>query len=265
MVVAIFYFLQPQYSASGVEDTHFLPQGNNSTATLSNETLDVVSIATWNLEIFGRTEAEDEVRFSYIVDQISQFDIVAIQEIRDSTGLAIEKLCTALEDYSCIVSERTGYTTSKEQYAFIYKDVELVNFFDHYKLQSQYSRPPYEATFELGSYNLTLITMHTVPDDATEEISKLSEKFISRKEPTILLGDLNADCNYYPDPHIETHFFGWKWIIPDDEDTNMASTNCAYDRVIANDLAYTHYLNYTIIPVDDSVSDHKIVEILVRK
>lgn len=54
-----------------------------------------------------------------------------------------------------------------------------------------------------GKFGFVLITVHTDPNEATKEIRALKDvlAFAREKFPGegdfIILGDLNADCNYY--------------------------------------------------------------------
>jgi len=56
---------------------------------------------------------------------LSQYDLVALQEIRDAEGTAIEKLEAAVDgegtDYEYLIGLRLGRTSSKEQYVFLYR------------------------------------------------------------------------------------------------------------------------------------------------
>ena len=68
-------------------------------------------------------------------ETIAQYDIVAIQEIRDKTGTAISALVAQIDnlgtDYTISISPRLGRTTSQEQNAFLYKS-EVIELLDHY-------------------------------------------------------------------------------------------------------------------------------------
>lgn len=48
---------------------------------------DEISIASFNIQVFGRTKASKPEVMEILVRTISKFDIVAIQEIRDKTGV----------------------------------------------------------------------------------------------------------------------------------------------------------------------------------
>ncbi|KAM3175212.1 hypothetical protein ACTXT7_008956 [Hymenolepis weldensis] len=49
---------------------------------------------------------------------------------------------------------------------------------------------------------------------------------------------MNADCNYLSKTRrnklrLKTDY-NYKWLVPDGLDTTVASSSCAYDRIIAN-------------------------------
>ncbi|MCX6711492.1 MAG: hypothetical protein NT139_00435 [Candidatus Woesearchaeota archaeon] len=125
--------------------------------------------------------------------------------------------------------------------------------------QDRWERPPIEVTFNVDDYELTVYNIHTKPDDAPQEIASL-EGAVKSSGNVIVLGDLNADCSYY-NPSVEHYFSSWNWIIKDTDDTTVASTDCAYDRIILNNDAYSEYSNYGIYKegIVDGVSDHYLV------
>jgi len=64
---------------------------------------------------------------------------------------------------------------------------------------------------------------------------------VMREEGNIvLLGDLNADCDYY-DAKRKKEFAAWHWVIADKEDTTVGKSSCAYDRILLNDDALAEY------------------------
>ena len=52
-------------------------------------TPDSIKIASFNIQIFGQSKASDQEVMNILVQIIRNFDIVAIQEIRDAAGTAI--------------------------------------------------------------------------------------------------------------------------------------------------------------------------------
>ena len=191
---------------------------------------DTLKIATWNVQIFGKTKYNKPDVRAAIVDELRDYDIIAFQEIRDASETYFPKLMEELPSYNYVVSTRLGRTSSKEQYAFIYKKgIELVECHVFNDSEDVFEREPFIATFRTGNYSFDLVQIHTKPDDAENEIDELME--IRTTTNQIWLGDFNADCSYYD----ETQEEPYNWIIPDSEDTTVKSTDCTYDRIVVTD------------------------------
>jgi len=68
------------------------------------------------------------------------------------------------------------------------------------------------------------------------------------------MGDLNADCDYYP---YVLNLDDWTWGIPSGEDTTTGKTDCAYDRIIFNKEASDNFESAgTDRNVAPGLSDH---------
>jgi len=208
---------------------------------------ETITIASFNLRVFGQSKAEKEVVLNTMADIISRFDIVAVQEIRDKEETAITKLLSVVNgtgnDYALVVGTRLGRTSSKEQYAFFYKtssvemEGEPVIWED---AQDQFEREPFIAMFKTnnGTFDFVLVNIHTKPEDATREISLLPDvmrygvsHFI---EPDILcLGDWNADGSYFDEDTYQNLFPNqqYLWLISNSADTTIAKQNNTYDRM----------------------------------
>jgi len=210
---------------------------------------ETLSIASFNIQVFGKTKAGNPETMAILADIISQFDIVAIQEIRDKSGTAMQSLESAVDakgvDYEYIIGPRLGRTTSKEQYAYIYRTAsvepigEPCTYPDDKDL---FHREPFIAGFKSksGNFDFILISIHTDPDEARTEIPSLDKAVTwaqanySGEKDFIILGDLNSDCTYYQegdttDPLLSTNY---AWLIDDSQDTTVSKTDCTYDRII---------------------------------
>lgn len=209
----------------------------------------IIKIAAWNLQVFGPTKASNDTLIEKYVSIMDDFDIIVVQGIQDESGEAFQNLCNMMEGYECRISERKGRTISKEQYGVIYKNADIVSVFDPYQYSwaETWERPLYRIDFEVENWTFILVTIHTKPDDVFHELKAL-EGFVSEQGSLwdiIILGDLNADCDYYnrqnnptfPDPdNMYSWEFNWTWVIPDDADTTVSpNTDCAYDRIIVHE------------------------------
>jgi len=226
-------------------------------AVLSKETGDL-KIASWNLQVFGQSKASNDTLMGRYVDIMNNYDIIIIQEIRDTSQESYEELCSLMVNYSCVISERTGRSSSKEQYGIFYKDVELLSTKDYFDMQRLWERPPFSATFKKKKWTFTLLTLHSKPDDTPVELDNLDDLANSIEGDVVVLGDLNADCNYY-NGEPET-FVSWTWAIGDGIDTTVSSTNCAYDRIIVNEKAENNLIKVGVNnKITGDLSDHYLV------
>jgi len=237
----------------------------SSTTTLPTFDKENLRIATWNIQIFGKTKYNKPDVRAAIIDELKEYDIVAIQEIRDSSETYFPRLMEELPEYSYVVSTRLGRTSSKEQYAFIYRDgIQLIDSYVVEDPQDEFEREPFVGVFEVNNYSINLMQIHTKPDDAEEEIDRLLELRIAQKQ--IWLGDFNADCSYYD----ETQEEPYNWIIPDFEDTTVKATNCTYDRIVVTDEVVPLVRGYHINRLTEynysfqvQMSDHYPVDVVL--
>lgn len=224
-----------------------------------------LTIAAFNVQIFGQKKANDAFVMETLVKIIQRYDIILIQEIRDSKETAIFKLQNKVNEasptnpFDMKVSPRMGRSSSKEQYAFLYRRgsglrVENIYVYDdgdeglNNKSQNiivdTFEREPYIIHFSSSNTDLkefALCGIHVAPEEAVHEIQALKEVFVDiqqrfRISDIMVMGDLNADCSYVPkkswaeislksDP-------SYHWLLGDEEDTTVSKTNCAYDRFI---------------------------------
>lgn len=221
-----------------------------STQPSSSET---IRIGAFNVQVFGTTKASKPEVMAILADIIRTYDIIAIQEIRDSSEAALPKLVDLVNSdgsqYQYVVSERLGRTSSKEQYAYVYNSntVQLTgnpHTYPEPEGTDPFHRQPYIAAFKAinGNYDAVLMVIHTDPDEATDEINALSDvmNYTQLLYPVegdfILMGDLNADGSYFKEGSSST-LDGHYWLIDDSQDTTTKSTDYTYDRIILADIS----------------------------
>jgi endonuclease/exonuclease/phosphatase family metal-dependent hydrolase len=236
--------------------------------------LNGLTIASWNLQIFGQDKASDASLMAKYANVIGKYDIVFVQEIRDISETSFNKLCALLPGYSCLTSSRAGRSTSKESFGIIYRKGVLVLEWTDYNsasgYQQQFERPPVKAIIQIASMldnetiikNLTIWENHIKPDDVINEMTYLEQIVIrdtTANQPWVVLGDLNFDCTY-ADHNTFQPFNSYLWVIPDTADTTVGTTDCAYDRMISN-FGVSEYGIDTSITED--MSDHRLVWIKI--
>lgn len=225
-------------------------------------TNDSFTVANFNMQIFGTTKASNPQLMEFYADLIRNHDIIFLQEIRDSSDTAFNSLCDKVKDtHKCVITGRAGRSTSKEQYGIVMKrGIDIIDYKDYNPDSAdRWERPPVMITFKVKDYNFTAWNIHTKPDDVPNEMTYLQE-VIKDQGNVILLGDLNADCNYYNNV-VETQFNNWYWAIGDLQDTTVSQTDCAYDRLIMNNDMKEEYVGSDIYTtgITKDVSDHYLV------
>lgn len=207
-----------------------------------------LKIAAFNADILGKTKMGKANIAGYIAEIVTRYDVILIQEIRDISEETPKDLLSLVNaknkgTYALSLSERLGRTSSKEQYAFYYKqDGELkVDKEEVYSDASDvFEREPYLVKFSKGTASFTLIGVHIKPDDAVNEINHLDEVYadaaaIFSADESIILGDLNADCSYVSNTNYQNLDLikqGFSFKIAKDLDTTVSTTDCAYDNIV---------------------------------
>lgn len=203
-----------------------------------------LKIANFNIQVFGQSKLADTQTMNTIYKILSEYDFVAIEEIRDSEGAVAPTLLANLHNkpYSLITSPRLGRTTSKEQYIMLYNEAKL-KYIDSYVFgdsEDTFEREPFVAKFKRGDTSLIFIQIHTKPTDTKKEIDKLSDVYLQAKKRYqndtnfIILGDLNADCDYYKPEDKIIDLPELIWVTLDTADTTTKTTDCAYDRILVS-------------------------------
>ncbi len=227
-------------------------------SVIPSETNGTIKVSAFNLQIFGTTKASKPEVMGVLSKIIRNYDVIAVQEIRDSSQTALPMLRDAVNSigspqYDYIVSERLGRTTSKEQYAYLYNTQTILQIGSPYIYPDSndlFQREPYVAEFKAksGNFNFVLIVIHTDPDTATQEINdlpKVVEDARGRYQSEgdfIVMGDLNADCSYFNENNQSSlRSNDYYWVINNTLDTTTKSTDCTYDRIIITNPARTDF------------------------
>ena len=238
-----------------------------------------ISIASFNIKIFGKTKASNSTVMAELVEIVSKYDIIAIQEIKDIDQEVPFQFLELLNNnsttkFEMLLSERSGTKeddkSSQEKYVILYNP-ELNNVIDNGTLYNDsvndsFQREPFLAHLSVKNTTLDFVlgVIHTKPAAAEEEIAALIDVFNWSAEyfvdqDVMIVGDYNADCSYFDEDDISELDIGseeFLWAIPNEADTNLASSNCTYDRmVLTGDLMNNYNGEWG---VDDTFSESKI-------
>ncbi|KAL7988222.1 hypothetical protein Chor_007141, partial [Crotalus horridus] len=187
---------------------------------------------------------------------LSRCDISAVQEVRDSKGLAIQMLLRKLNRYdpshryTCLESKRLGRSSYKEQNVFVYRR-DAVSVMAQCQVGDEdardFARGPFAVRFHSPytvASDFVLLLHHTCPREAAHELDLLFEVCMElmhwwKTENVMVLGDLNAGGAYIPMNawariRLRNHP-AFHWLISDQEDTTVSHrTCCSYDRIIVH-------------------------------
>uniref|UniRef100_A0A669DXZ4 Deoxyribonuclease n=1 Tax=Oreochromis niloticus TaxID=8128 RepID=A0A669DXZ4_ORENI len=218
---------------------------------LSNSLL----LGAFNIKSFGDTKASNATLMNIITKIVKRYDVILIQEVRDSDLSATQTLMNYVNkdspQYKYIVSEPLGASTYKERYLFLYREA-LVSVVKSYTYddgpeetgQDTFSREPFVVMFSSKNTavkDFTLIPQHTSPDLAVRELNALYDVVLDVRarwntNDIVLLGDFNAGCSYVSgSAWQQIRIFTDKtfhWLITDAADTTVSQTVCPYDRIV---------------------------------
>jgi endonuclease/exonuclease/phosphatase family metal-dependent hydrolase len=230
---------------------------------------EVARVASFNIRIFGDTKMSNETVVAELVDIFQRYDMVAVQEIKDIDQevpyLFLDELnhfnnlsnTSNLTEWELVLSERSGTQeddqNSQEQYAFYYRPtvfspIDNGTLYDDSSNDS-FQREPFLAKFVLlDTYgnstgtDIVFVNIHTKPTLAVEEMSALHDVIswaqtnYSADDDYVILGDFNGDCSYasYNElVELPISSENYTWLIPDDADTTVGDSRCAYDRIVS--------------------------------
>lgn len=187
-------------------------------------------VGTWNIRAFGRvsptwrsTAGESPIRdlsnVLCIAEIVRSFDVVAIQEVRQSAEGFLAMIQALGQGWAYLVTDVTrGPSGNNERLAFLFDTrriqpsglacelvvaAEEAGIADNV-LKGQFARTPYAVSFARGSSGFTLVTLHvTYGQRAADRIPELEEtaRWLARwarqgdawGTNLIALGDFNID------------------------------------------------------------------------
>lgn len=259
---------------------------------------EVARVASFNIRIFGDTKMSNQTVVAELVDIFQRYDMVAVQEIKDIDEevpyLFLDELnnfnnlnnSSNITEWELVLSERSGMQeddqNSQEQYAFYYRPTAFTpidngTLYDD-SVNDSFQREPFLAKFILldtfgnsTGTDIVFVNIHTKPTLAVEEMSALDDVIswghtnYSLDDDYVILGDFNGDCSYasYNElVELPISSENYTWLIPDDADTTVGDSRCAYDRIVSTsqlDGRLTGIWGVDEAISGPAVSDHKPV------
>jgi deoxyribonuclease-1-like protein len=221
LVTGAGWFLMHRYEIRGLQELKLVRRDGSEESGLppAARTKGTIRIASFNVQAFGPTKAENEAVMEVIASTIRRFDVVALQEVRterpDVLQRLLEKVNATGRFYALLAGPRVGRTVSKEQFVYLFDQATIeVDRGAAYTVDDPddlLHREPFVGWFRVRgpapdqAFTFTLANVHTDPDDVDDEIGVLDNVFFkvrddSRNEDDlIMLGDFNADDRHLND------------------------------------------------------------------
>ncbi|XP_042361124.1 deoxyribonuclease-1 [Plectropomus leopardus] len=232
-------------------------------------------LGAFNIKTFGDKKASNSTLLNFITKIVRRYDIILIQEVRDSDLSATEKLMEHVNRgfdvrYSHIFSEPLGRSSYKERYLFLYRE-QTVSVAKSYTYDDGcepcgtdvFHREPFVVMFsfrQTALKNFVLIPQHTSPKSAVKEVDALYDVVTDvqnrwNTNDIVLLGDFNAGCDYVSGSDWQRiRLFtnkSFHWLIGDEADTTVSHTRCPYDRIVV-----TSDMMKGVVPSSAAVYDY---------
>ena len=209
--------------------------------------VEAIRIAAFNVQGFGVTKAGNDSIMDALARIVRHFDVVLVQEVRDRNEEVADRFLARINreadlPYAMIEGPRLGRTSSKAQYVFYYRP-SVLTFVDSFTVpdpDDRFEREPLVARFQAGLFDFRLVGVHIKPDDAYGELAAVAEVADAVVDSTegdvILLGDFNADCDYFDetDASHPLKAASYHWVVTNDMRTAVVS-GCTYDRIVLLD------------------------------
>ncbi|NWY49749.1 DNSL2 protein, partial [Chionis minor] len=221
------------------------------TITLLCPATATLRVGAFNIQAFGDTKMSNEEVAGIIISILRRYDVVLVQEVRDSDLSAVTQLMEQLNSvstspYDYEISGPLGRDNYKEMYLFIYRTdiVSVVDTYQYEDPQDVFSREPFILRVSAPRTKVeefVLVPLHSAPHDAVAEIDALYDVYLAivnkwGTDNIMFLGDFNADCAYVQPSdwsaiRLRTSDV-FKWLLPDSTDTTVGKSDCAYDRIV---------------------------------
>ena len=213
-------------------------------------------IASWNIKEFGQIRDRLPESYFYIAEIISKFDLIAIQEVKNSLqDLQVVKRLLG-DDWSYLINDITeGAGGNSERFAYLFDkrrvefsglagEIVLWDEITNPSTLKQLKRTPYITGFTAGWKSFAIINVHLNPNNSKENrqirrleiqalVDVLREKLRKNRlwtENLLLMGDFNLYSNNEEMVKILRDFGFIELEALKGQPTNVSDTQ-SYDKI----------------------------------
>jgi endonuclease/exonuclease/phosphatase family metal-dependent hydrolase len=229
-----------------------------------------ITVASWNIQKLGPKKLSNAAIMNKVAKQLSQFDVIIIQEINNKGEQDDCSTCTAcnlakniLETHLSRYSNHSEILVSPqirdERFAVVLNNPSI-SIRSSWMLSASscnrtqplegMRRPPWVV--DLTTINLSLASIHTSPSYIDQDFSELNS-FIDQNPNIIFLGDFNTRCD---SPLLSNHHIT---LVPTPIRT-AHGVPCAIDNIlIPKSLQKSIIRTGRTYIADKKISDHHII------
>lgn len=219
-LAAAWFFFQ-RFDLRGLEGIQIAPSAPKDSQPVANDPLagpparltNVIRVATFNIQVFGKSKAVKPHVMDVLARIVRNFDLVAIQEIRcaddDLLPNFVEVINTADRHYDYVIGPRLGRGNFTEQYGFVFDlatiEVDRSQLYTVSDPDDLLHREPLVGWFRVRgppveqAFTFSLVNIHTDSEQAEAELNVLDDVYrVVRddgrgEDDVIILGTLNAN------------------------------------------------------------------------
>ncbi|MCB9267676.1 MAG: endonuclease/exonuclease/phosphatase family protein [Lewinellaceae bacterium] len=213
-------------------------------------------IASWNIKEFGQLQERLPESYFYIAEIISNFDLIAIQEVKNSLRDLQVVMRLLGDEWGYLINDITeGAAGNSERFAYIFDkrrvefsglagEIVLWGELTDASTLKQLKRTPYITGFTAGWKSFAIINVHLNPNNNREDreirrleiqalVRVLEEKLRRNRlwtENLLLMGDFNLYSNNEEMLKILYDFGFEEQVALKDKPTNVSGTQ-SYDKI----------------------------------
>ena len=217
---------------------------------------DTIRIASFNIQVFGKSKLEKPIVVDILARICRQFDVIAIQELRskdqDIMPRFVETVNESGRQYDYVIGPRLGRSSSKEQYVFLFDrasiEVDRSQLYTIADPDDLLHREPLVGWFRVRgpspetAFTFSLVNIHTDPDETDTELDALDDVFrVVRddgrmEDDVLILGDLNVDDRHMGELGMVS---GITWVISGMPTNTRGSKQ--YDNIVFHGQATSEF------------------------
>lgn len=265
-----------EVASTALSSTNATPVGSQRIITPNGQT---IKIASFNVSYFANSQKQDAASIHYLAKIVSEFDVVAIQQIRTSDQTVLRKFVDEINsmgfEYDFVVSPNVG-GGELERYAFVFNlqavSLDIAHRYTVADPDGLFVRDPFVGWFRARkvdpklAFTFSLVNIHLDSQHPLRELNYLTDVFRAvrndgrMEDDVIIAGDFQAD-----DALFESSVVPFSRVViakPTNTQSSHQFDNILFDSVASEEFTgrgdVFDFLRHFNLSIDDAllISDH---------